>query len=469
MRSLAAITKSNDLRGAVPQDWGPEEAQALGGAIAHAFMEAPAVLVGHDMRISGPEMAAALIEGLTNAGKDVIDIGQVSTDTMYYASGSRGLPGAMLTASHNPAGDNGLKLMRAGAKPVGRDAGLGEIVSHAEQAGPPPATGAKGGVSRLDILPEFARYLREQVDLTTIRPLKVVIDAGNGMGGVVADAVLGQAAGLPALPVTIVPLYFEPDGTFPHHPANPLDPANLVDLQEAVRDQQADLGLAFDGDADRCFVVDETGQVVNPSVIGTAIALRQIGQELAAGRHPVVVHNAITSKALPELAEAAGAATLRTPVGHALIKPVMAQHDAVFGAEHSGHYYFRGFFYADTGILSAMHVLAAVGEGRHSLSALGEVYGPYYASGEINFRVKDPAVSIQQVATAFADDAARGTVRLDTLDGLTVDHWDAVPRWWANVRASNTEPLLRLNVEAADEDVVVKVRDGIAQIVDEGL
>ncbi|MDR1799633.1 MAG: hypothetical protein LBR19_07115 [Bifidobacteriaceae bacterium] len=466
MHSLTAITKSNDLRGAVPEQWGPAEAVALGVAIAAAFDQAPAILVGHDMRLSGPAMAKALIEGITGAGQDVIDLGQVSTDTIYYASGARGLPGAMLTASHNPAGDNGLKLMRAGAKPMGREAGLGEVVRQAE-ANPNPTPAAQpGAVTQLDVLPDFARYLRGLVNLATSRPLTVVVDAGNGMGGVVAEAVLGTSAGLPALPVNLIKLYFEPDGTFPNHPANPLDPANLRDLQRAVTEHQADLGLAFDGDADRCFVVDETGRVVNPSVIGIVIALHQIGLEQAAGRQPVIVHNAITSQALPELAQAAGATTLRTPVGHALIKPVMAQHDAVFGAEHSGHYYFRDFFYADTGILSALHVLAALGSSDHTLSALAEVYWPYHASGEINFRVADPAAVVERVRQAYAPDAARGVVSIDTLDGLTIGHWDQAPRWWANVRPSNTEPLLRLNVEAADEDVMVKVRTGLSHLID---
>ncbi|MDR3360824.1 MAG: hypothetical protein LBO20_09325 [Bifidobacteriaceae bacterium] len=463
MRLLEPILKQNDLRGAVPEQWGPEEAEALGAAIAHAMAEAEALLVGHDMRLSGPELAAALSQGARDAGLDVVDLGRVSTDTMYFASGQRRLPGAMLTASHNPAGDNGLKLMRAGARPVGRDSGLGEIAKAAQRRGVDLPPAAPGKLTRVDVLPQFAAFLRGAVDLTQIRPLRVAIDAGNGMGGVVAEAALA------GLPLEIVPLYFEPDGTFPNHPPNPLEAANLEDLKRAVVASAADIGLAFDGDADRCFVVDERGVVVEPSVIGVIIALREVARELAAGRSPVVVRNAITSQILPELVEAAGAATVRTRVGHAVIKPTMAKLDAVFGAEHSGHFYFRDFFYADSGILTAMHVLAALGGQPLSLSELAEIHSPYAASGEVNVRVADPAASIQKVQSAYADDAARGTVVLDSLDGLTVNHWNKAPRWWANVRPSNTEALLRLNVEAEDFDVMTKVRDGIAGLVGEAV
>ncbi|MDR2454790.1 MAG: hypothetical protein LBD51_09795 [Bifidobacteriaceae bacterium] len=477
MRSLKPILKSNDLRGAVPGQWGPEEAWALGRALARALDGAPALLVGHDMRLSGPKLAAALTAGAAAEGRDVIQLGEVSTDTMYYASGSMALPGAMLTASHNPAGDNGLKLMRPGARPVGRENGLGEIIAAAERLGPPeggawqapagPGQAGPGRITQKAILPDFAAFLRRAVDLTQIRPLRVAIDAGNGMGGVVADAALGRAAGLEGLPVDIVRLYFEPDGTFPNHPPNPLEPRNLEDLRQAVVACGADLGLAFDGDADRCFAVDEHGQPVAPSVVGVIIALREVARERAQGRPGVVVRNAITSQALPELLGAAGARTVRTRVGHAVVKPAMAELDAVFGAEHSGHFYFRDFFYADSGILTAMHLLAALGSQGLAMSQLAEIHTPYAASGEVNFKVADPAHSIQKVQAAYADDAAAGRVALDSLDGLTVSHWSQAPKWWANVRPSNTEALLRLNVEAEDRDVMVKVRDGIAGLVAE--
>jgi phosphomannomutase len=303
--------------------------------------------------------------------------------------------------------------------------------------------------------------------LSGIRPLKVVVDAANGMGGMVAQAVLGTAAGLPGLPLEITGLFMDPDGRFPNHPANPLDPANLVDLQAAVVAQGADIGLAFDGDADRCFMVDEQGGLVPPSVIGTIIALSKVAQERSSGREAVVVVNAITSRALAETVQAAGGRAVTTPVGHADIKPDMAQHDAVYGAEHSGHYYFRDFFYADTGIFTAMHVLAVLGQGQAELSELADMYGPYAASGELNFKVADIPTAIQRVEQAYSDDVAAGTVQISRLDGLTLSHWGQVPRWWANVRASNTESVLSLNVEAADDDIMAKVRDGLVELLRE--
>jgi phosphomannomutase len=468
MRPLSAILKTNDLRGAVPQQWGPVEARALGVAIAEFFAGQSHLLVGHDMRVSGAELARALSEGVASAGMDVLFIGQVSTDTLYYASGSMNLPGAVLTASHNPAGDNGVKLVGPGARPIGAANGLRQIVQRADRCGGTDVNGRSGGIQVLDVLPEFAGFLRQTVDLSRIRPLKVVIDAGNGMGGIVADAAFGMAAGtarrsLGAL--DIVRLYFEPDGTFPNHEPNPLEPANLRDLQQAVADHRADLGLAFDGDADRCFTVDEKSALVPASVVGSIIALREVARERATHRPATVVHNAITSQALPELLQSAGARTVRTRVGHSVIKPTMAELDAVFGAEHSGHFYFRDFYYADSGVLSAMHVLAALGSQPLALSELAEVYSPYISSGELNFKVPDIQAAIQKVQMTYADDVASGAVSLDSLDGLTVSHWGSAPRWWANVRPSNTESLLRLNVEAEDEDVMVKVRDGIAGIL----
>jgi phosphomannomutase len=466
---LRDILKTNDLRGAVPGQWGPGEAAALGTSLGRTFKDAEAFIVGHDMRLSGPALAEALTAGLTEAGLDVIFLGQVSTDMLYYASGSLNLPGAILTASHNPAGDNGLKLVRPGAKPVGAAAGLAEIVDWADANRRAPAAETPGQVRHLDLLRDFAVYLRELVDLTQIRPLKVAIDAGNGMGGVLSDAVLGTTAGLRELPLELVRLYFEPNGAFPNHQPDPLNPANLQELCATVVRAGADIGLAFDGDADRCFMVDQTGRPVPASVIGTLIAMREVAREQASGRGGVVVHNAITSRVLPELVAAAGAEPIRTRVGHSVIKPAMAEHDAVFGAEHSGHFYFRDFYYADSGILGAMHVLAALGSQPLPLSELAEMYSPYSSSGEINFEVADPVAAVQKVQMAYAADAARGVVSLDSLDGLTVSHWGATPRWWANVRPSNTEAMLRLNVEAEDADVMEKVRDGIAGIVGQGV
>jgi phosphomannomutase len=470
-KPLSAILKANDLRGAVPEQWGAPEAYALGAAFAEAC-DAPAAIVGRDCRVSGAMLADSFIRGLTSRGIEVVDLGMCSTDAAYYASGARDLPGAMITASHNPAGDNGMKLMRSRARPIGQDTGLAALVERAEEilaadAGPHPCAGHATRTSS-PVFPAYAAYLRGLVDLTGIAPIRVAVDAGNGVGGLVAGAVFGAAAGLAPLPIEIVPLYFEPDGAFPHHPPNPLDPANTRDVARAVRESKADLGLAFDGDADRCFVIDERGEVVPPGAISAIVALGEIALERAAGRDPVVIHNLITSRIVPELITAAGATPVCTRVGHAFIKEVMASHDAVFGAEHSAHYYFRDFFFADTGILAAMHVLAERDRAGRTMSELAEVYQPYTASGEINSRVADTSAAIARVRAAYADDAAAGTVTIDTLDGLTVDHWDTAPRWWANVRPSNTEPLLRLNVEAADEDCCHKVRDGILGLIRQG-
>jgi phosphomannomutase len=484
MRALRDITKANDIRGAVPADWGPREARAIGAALADflqgeehmAQAEAGnpqqctgSLLVGRDMRVSGPEMAAALIAGVNERGMDVIDIGLCSTDTTYFASGSEDLPGAMITASHNPAEYSGMKVMVAGARPIGRDSGLGRIVDLATRylESEIPVAQRPGQTQAKDVLPDYARFLRSLVDLSADRPLKVVVDAGNGMGGVLVEAVLGSAAGLPALPVEIIPLYFTPDGTFPNHEPNPLVPENLQDLQAAVIANQADLGFAFDGDADRCFVIDEQGKTVNPSVLASLVALDAIQSELAAGHEPTIIHNLITSRAYPEFAAAAGARTIRTPVGHAYIKRVMAQNNAVFGAEHSGHYYFRSFYFADTGILMAMHLLRELGRTGLTVSELAETYSPYCSSGEINTTVPDVEAALQRITAAYADDVASGAVSIDEMDGVTVSHWDAVPRWWFNVRPSNTEPLLRLNVEAADEDIMEKVRDGVRALITE--
>ncbi|MBE7699522.1 phosphomannomutase/phosphoglucomutase [Oerskovia sp. Sa1BUA8] len=480
---LTQLIKAYDVRGTVPDQLDPQVARAIGAAFARvvALPEAtategepgarPRVAVGRDMRDSGPGLVDAFAQGLADAGVDVLLIGQCSTDGLYYASGALGVPGAMFTASHNPARYNGIKLCRAGARPVGQDSGLVTVRDLAQEYldGELPAPVAdRGEITERDMLADYAAFLRSLVDLRGIRPLKVVIDAGNGMGGLTAPAVLGTAAGLEALPLDIVPLYFELDGTFPNHEANPLDPKNLVDLQAAVVEHDADLGLAFDGDADRCFVIDEHGDPVSPSAITALVGLREVERELAAGRVPTIIHNLITSRAVPDFMSAAGAKVVRTRVGHSFIKAQMADHDAVFGGEHSAHYYFRDFFFADTGMLAAMHVLAALGGQQHPLSALGEVYEPYSASGEINSEVEDVPAARARVVQAYVTEQGAGPVEVDELDGLTVSHWDSHPQWWFNLRASNTEPLLRLNVEAADEDIMEKVRDDVLSLVREG-
>ena len=473
MTSLASLIKAYDVRGVTPDPFSPAVARAIGAAFAEV-VGGPRVVIGQDMRPSGPELVAAFADGVTSRGVDVVRIGLCSTDGLYHASGAMGVPGAMFTASHNPAEYNGIKMCHAGARPVGQDTGLADIRRLAEgylDGGLPTPAATPGAVSDHEMLAEYAAFLRGLVDLSGIRPLKVVVDAGNGMAGLTAPAVLGEAVGLPALPLDVVPLFFELDGSFPNHEANPLEPANLIDLQAAVVANGADIGLAFDGDADRCFVIDERGGAVSPSAITALVGLREVARERAAGRTPTVIRNLITSAAVPDLLEAAGAKVVRTRVGHSFIKAEMAEHDAVFGGEHSAHYYFRDFFFADTGMLAAMHVLAALGEARRAdgtpavLSELAEAYEPYVASGEINSRVVDVAAARQRVVDAYVTREEAGPVTVDELDGLTVSHWDGRPRWWFNLRASNTEPLLRLNVEAADEDVMEKVRDDVLSLV----
>ncbi|GAA1861730.1 phosphomannomutase/phosphoglucomutase [Myceligenerans crystallogenes] len=477
---LTQIIKAYDVRGTVPDQFSPEVARAIGAAFARVVVlraagggaadaaTRPGVVVGHDMRESGPELVAAFAQGLTDAGADVTNIGLCSTDGLYHASGVLNLPGAMFTASHNPAEYNGIKLCRAGAAPVGQETGLAEVrelaQGYLDGELPEPAAEA-GTVTERDMLADYAAFLRGLVDLSGIRPLKVVVDAGNGMGGYTVPAVLGTGAGLPELPLEIVPLYFELDGSFPNHEANPLEPKNLLDLQAAVVEHGADIGLAFDGDADRCFVIDERGAAVSPSAVTALVGLREVEKETAEGRESTVIHNLITSRAVPDFLTAAGATTVRTRVGHSFIKAQMAEHKAVFGGEHSAHYYFRDFFFADTGMLAAMHVLAALGGQDNPLSALGEMYEPYVSSGEINSRVSDVPAARARVHEAYVTQEGAGKVEVDELDGLTVSHWNDTPQWWFNLRASNTEPLLRLNVEAADQDMLDKVRDDVLALV----
>ncbi len=470
---LRAVIKAYDVRGLVGSQLDAGVVRAIGAAAAEVLgVVGSSMVVGHDMRASSPELVAAFAEGVTGAGGDVTVIGLCSTDGLYYASGALGVPGAMFTASHNPAAYNGIKLCRAGAKPVGQDSGLAQVrelaQSYLDGDAALPSAQRPGTTSHRDLLGDYSAHLRSLVDLSASRPLKVVVDAGNGMGGLTTPAVLGEAAGLPALPLDVVPLYFELDGTFPNHEANPLDPANLVDLQRAVLEHGADVGLAFDGDADRCFVIDERGQAVSPSAITALVALREVARARAAhpgsdsGPEPVVLHNLITSRAVPELVEAAGATAVRTRVGHSYIKGEMARTGAVFGGEHSAHYYFADFWGADTGMLAAMHVLAALGESDVPLSGLTAAYDPYAASGEINSTVGDAAAVTARVR---AEHEAAGA-STDTFDGLTVSSPDEVsPWWWFNLRPSNTEPLLRLNVEGQDAATMERVRDDVLAAV----
>jgi phosphomannomutase len=449
MADLAEIVKAYDVRGIVPEQLNPLVTAAIGAAFVQVT-GASRITVGHDMRTSGPELLAGFAEGALRQGADVVNIGLCSTDTLYFASGSMDLPGAMFTASHNPAQYNGIKLCRAGAVPVGAESGLVEVRERAQSflTEAPAAPADKfGELSEETVTTDYARYLRGLVDLRGIRPLRVVVDAGNGMGGFTVPAVLGSQL-LDPLPLEIVPLYFELDGSFPNHEANPLDPKNLVDLQRKVVEERADLGLAFDGDADRCFFVDAEGNPVSPSAVTALVAVR----ELAKAPGSAVIHNLITSRAVPEIIAEHGGRPVRTRVGHSYIKADMAATDAVFGGEHSAHYYFRDFWRADTGMLAAMHVLAALGETDKTLAELTASYERYSSSGEINSTVDDQTARIAAVRNHFA---ARGAT-FDDLDGLTINLADGA---WLNVRASNTEPLLRLNVEAPTSGQMHSLRD----------
>jgi phosphomannomutase len=455
-RDLSEIVKAYDVRGVVPDQFDAEIARRIGAAFVQVVgASGSTVVVGRDMRPSSPELVAAFAEGACAQGADVVDIGLASTDQLYFASGSLDLPGAMFTASHNPARYNGIKLCRAGAKPVGQDSGLAEIRSLAERGQPDSRAVSPrivpGHVEQRDLLPAYAAFLRGLVDLRGNRTLKVVVDAGNGMGGHTVPTVLA------GLPLDVVPLYFELDGTFPHHEANPLDPANLVDLQATVRAEAADVGLAFDGDADRCFVIDERGEPVSPSTVTALVAAR----ELAGHPGATILHNLITSRAVAEIVRERGGHPVRTRVGHSFIKAEMARTDAVFGGEHSAHYYFREFWGADTGMLAALHVLAALGEQRRPLSELTADYHRYVESGEVNTQVADRAAVGESTETVRAAFAGQPGVSTDTLDGLTIDG----PDWWFNLRPSNTEPLLRLNVEASDAAAMTALRDEVLALV----
>ena len=451
--AVHAVIKAYDVRGLVGEQIDEQFVAEVGGAFARLMRSegASTIAIGYDMRDSSPGLADAFAGGVTAQGLDVVRIGLASTDQLYFASGLLDCPGAMFTASHNPAAYNGIKLCRAGAKPVGRDTGL-VTISNEVIEGVPGFDGPAGTVTDRDVLAEYGGFLRSLVDVSALRPLRVAVDAGNGMGGHTTPAVLGAVDS-----ITLLPLYFELDGTFPNHEANPLDPANLVDLQKHVLGSGADIGLAFDGDADRCFVVDERGRPVSPSAVTALVAERELAREPGA----TVIHNLITSRAVPELIVERGGTAVRSRVGHSFIKGLMAETEAIFGGEHSAHYYFRDFWGADSGMLAALHVLAALGEQDRPLSALMADYERYAASGEINFTVADAQGCVEDVLESYGT----AVQALDHLDGVTVDLGEG--RWF-NLRSSNTEPLLRLNVEArtgAEVDEIVEHVGGRIAVV----
>jgi phosphomannomutase len=445
-----SIFKAYDIRGLVDKELTQDFAFATGVAVAKFLeleREPGTVVIGEDMRPSSPELANAFSAGVTSQGLDVIRIGLASTDMLYFASGKLNLPGAMFTASHNPAAYNGIKLCLSGARPIGKESGLLTIENFVKE-GTAMAMRNIGVEKNQNLLDEYVDYLLAFVDVSNIRPLKIVIDAGNGMGGYTAPAVFKR------LNAEVIEMYFELDGTFPNHEANPIDPANLVDLQKAVKKHKADIGLAFDGDADRCFLVDEKGDLVNPSALTSLIATRELKRYPASN----IIYNLISSRAVKEVVEENGGTAIRSRVGHSYIKKMMAETNAVFGGEHSGHFYFRDFWKADSGMLAALHAIAALGETETTLSKLLSSFNRYHSSGEINSTVADAKAAMSHVEKMYAK---KDGVEVDHLDGLTING----DTWWFNLRASNTEPLLRLNVEASTPARMEKVRDDVLNII----
>jgi phosphomannomutase len=442
---LDTIFKAYDVRGLVPDELDEEAARRIGAAFA-VFAGASRIAVGRDCRESSPGLADALIDGITGAGVDVDDLGMITTDMVYYAAGALDEPGAMITASHNPKGYNGIKLCLAGAAPVGADTGLVDV--HGLAADPPPRADVAGSVTRRDVLSGYVDHLLSIVDVEQFRELRVIADGGNGVAGVAVPDVFDR------IPAVLSGLYLEPDGTFPNHHPDPLRPENLADLEALMREQHPDLGVAFDGDADRAFFIDDEMRPLPGSTVTAIVASWYLDREPGSK----VVHNLICSRAVPEAVLAKGGTPVRTRVGHSFIKGVMAETGAVFGGEHSGHYYFRDNYRADSGILTMLVLLQVVSEDGRPLSEIRREFEPYVQSGEINLAVEDQAAATEAVAVAFGDGEQ------DRLDGLTV----AWPDRWFNLRPSNTEPVLRLNVEAPDADGVAALVAAVREVVEDG-
>ena len=447
---LEKIIKAYDIRGLVKDEVTPDFSFSLGVAFAKFLeidREPATIVVGEDMRPSSAPLADAFSDGATSQGMDVIRIGLASTDMLYFASGKLNLPGVMFTASHNPAKYNGMKLCKSGARPIGQESGLVKIRQLIEE-GVPMSNRPVGSVRKQELLNDYVDYLLARFPKNTFkkRKLKIVIDAGNGMAGFTAPAVMEQ------LNVELIPMYFELDGNFPNHEANPIEPENLKALQKKVKKEKADIGLAFDGDADRCFLIDENGDLVNPSALTSLIAVR----ELKANPGATIIYNLISSKAVAEVISENGGIALRSRVGHSYIKTLMAESGAVFGGEHSGHFYFGDFWRADSGMLAALYALAELMATPKSLSNLLEPYNRYFSSGEINSKVKDASKSIKLVKDKYQD-----KYQVDELDGLTV----TAENWWFNLRPSNTEPLLRLNVEADTQKQMAEIRDTVLNLI----
>jgi phosphomannomutase len=444
------IFKAYDIRGLVGTELTPDFTFATGAAFARFIIqerEPGTVVIGEDMRPSSPQLADAFAAGVTSHGLDVIRMGLASTDMLYFAAGKLNMPGAMFTASHNPAEYNGIKLCLSGARPIGSESGLIAIENFV-RSGSPLSFGNVGKESQRNLLADYVKHLHTLVDVSGIRKLRIVIDAGNGMAGYTAPAIFE------GLNVEIIPMYFELDGSFPNHEANPIDAKNLKDLQKAVKKHKADIGLAFDGDADRCFLVDENGDIVNPSDLTALIAQRELKQHPGAS----IIHNLISSRSVAEVIEENGGIAIRSRVGHSYIKAMMAQSGAIFGGEHSGHFYFKDFWKADSGALAALHAIAALGTSKSSLSKLLKPYQRYFSSGEINSKVKDAQKLMDSIQQKYSQ---LESVTIDKLDGLTVNG----DTWWFNLRASNTEPLLRLNVEAKTLARMEKIKEEVLATV----
>ena len=449
MDEFAHIFKAYDIRGLVDVEIDVDFAFATGVAFARFLQierEPGTIVIGEDMRPTSPLLADAFSAGATSLGMDVIRIGLASTDMLYFASGKLGLPGAMFTASHNPAEYNGIKLCLSSARPIGKESGLVTIENFVRE-GSPIALRNVGVEKQRNMLEEYVDHLLTLVNIKNIRPLKIIVDAGNGMAGHTAPAIFAR------LNCEVIPMYFELDGTFPNHEANPLDETTLTDLKKAMIDQKADLGLAFDGDADRCFLVDERGVAVNPSALTSLIAQRELKKRPGSS----IIYNLISSRAVQEVIDENGGVGLRSRVGHSYIKKMMAESGAIFGGEHSGHFYFKEFWRADSGALAALHAIAALGESDTTMSALLAPYNRYVISGEINSKVADTKAATERVEKTYVSDQ----VTIDHLDGLTVNG----DTWWFNLRPSNTEPLLRLNVEASTQAQMETVRDAVLSLI----
>lgn len=457
MLNWDSFVKTYDVRGLVGTELTVDVVEAFGAAFADELkLPGEKFVIGHDMRDSSPEFAEAFASGAMKRGANVQMLGLCSTDMTYFASGKYQLPAVMFTASHNPARYNGIKFSRAGARGISLNTGLAAIRDRAIEfvESGIQKTESLGSLEKINVLADYANYLRTLVDLSKVRKLKVVVDTANGMGGLTVPAVLGTSAGLDELPIEIVPLYFELDGNFPNHEANPLDPKNLKDLQAAVLEHQADLGLAFDGDADRCFAVDERGGLVSPSAVAAIVSKREIERARSQGQESIaVIHNLLTSRFVSEAITNKGAQPIRTKVGHSLIKDEMARSGAIFGGEHSAHYYFSSFWGADNGMLAALHILSELGSSGQRMSELSRANNPYFQSGEINSEVADSEAALVRLIGTFPE------ASVEAFDGHTLSGVDGSNWWWLNVRPSNTEPLLRLNVESNNESTMQKIRD----------